>query len=53
VFEALPGDDPQLRQSDITRARQLLSWEAEIEVREGLRGAIDHYTSIVGVVASR
>ena len=27
VFEALPVDDPQVRQPDITRARQLLGWE--------------------------
>jgi dTDP-glucose 4,6-dehydratase len=37
VFEALPIDDPQVRQPDITRARQLLSWEPEIELEEGLR----------------
>src|SRR6266540_4060259 len=27
VFEALPEDDPQVRQPDITRARELLGWE--------------------------
>jgi dTDP-glucose 4,6-dehydratase len=37
VYEALPIDDPQVRQPDITRARQLLSWEPEIELEEGLR----------------
>ena len=37
VFEALPVDDPQVRQPDITRARQLLGWEPEIELDEGLR----------------
>jgi dTDP-glucose 4,6-dehydratase len=37
VFEALPIDDPQVRQPDITRARQLLAWEPEIELEEGLR----------------
>jgi dTDP-glucose 4,6-dehydratase len=37
VFEALPIDDPQVRQPDITRARQLLSWEPEVELEEGLR----------------
>ena len=36
VFEALPVDDPQVRQPDITRARQLLGWEPEIELDEGL-----------------
>ena len=36
VFEALPVDDPQVRQPDITRARQLLGWEPEIELDDGL-----------------
>jgi dTDP-glucose 4,6-dehydratase len=37
VFEALPVDDPQVRQPDITRARQLLGWEPQIELEEGLK----------------
>jgi dTDP-glucose 4,6-dehydratase len=37
VHEALPVDDPQVRQPDITRARQLLGWEPEVELEEGLR----------------
>jgi len=37
VFEALPIDDPQVRQPDITRARQLLGWEPEVGLEEGLR----------------
>jgi dTDP-glucose 4,6-dehydratase len=36
VHEALPVDDPQVRQPDITRARQLLGWEPTIELEEGL-----------------
>jgi dTDP-glucose 4,6-dehydratase len=36
VHEALPVDDPQVRQPDITRARQLLAWEPTIELEEGL-----------------
>jgi dTDP-glucose 4,6-dehydratase len=36
VFEALPVDDPQVRQPDITRARQVLGWEPEVELEEGL-----------------
>jgi dTDP-glucose 4,6-dehydratase len=37
VFEALPIDDPQIRQPDITRAREILGWAPEIELEEGLR----------------
>jgi len=37
VFEALPVDDPQVREPDITRARQVLGWEPKIALEEGLR----------------
>jgi dTDP-glucose 4,6-dehydratase len=37
VYEALPVDDPQIRQPDITRAKQVLAWEPEIPLEEGLR----------------
>jgi dTDP-glucose 4,6-dehydratase len=36
VFEALPTDDPQVRRPDITRARQVLGWQPEIDLEEGL-----------------
>ena len=41
VFEALPTDDPKVRQPDITRARQLLGWQPEVSLREGLRRTIE------------
>src|SRR5256884_1996417 len=41
LFEALPIDDPQVRQPDITRAKQLLGWEPEVEPAHGLRRTID------------
>ena len=41
VFEALPEDDPQVRQPDITRARELLGWEPEVALEEGLRRILD------------
>ena len=37
LYEALPVDDPQVRQPDITRARQILGWEPEVPLDEGLR----------------
>jgi nucleoside-diphosphate-sugar epimerase len=36
VFEPLPVGDPALRRPDITRARELLHWEPEINLRDGL-----------------
>ena len=53
VFEALPVDDPQVRQPDITRAKDLLGWEPKVELREGLTKTIEHYTKVLGEPASR
>jgi dTDP-glucose 4,6-dehydratase len=37
VHQALPTDDPKVRQPDITLARELLGWEPVVELREGLK----------------
>jgi dTDP-glucose 4,6-dehydratase len=41
VFEALPTDDPQVRQPDITRAREWLGWSPDVDLTEGLRLTIE------------
>ncbi len=41
VYEALPTDDPQVRQPDITQAREILGWEPKVSLREGLRRTIE------------
>ncbi|HUR84064.1 MAG TPA: UDP-glucuronic acid decarboxylase family protein [Solirubrobacteraceae bacterium] len=41
VYEALPVDDPKVRQPDITRARQLLGWEPQVSLEEGLRRTLE------------
>ena len=41
VFEALPQDDPQVRQPDITRAREVLGWEPQVDLRDGLKRTIE------------
>jgi dTDP-glucose 4,6-dehydratase len=41
IYEPLPTDDPQQRRPDITRARDLLSWEPTVELREGLQQTIE------------
>ena len=45
VFEALPVDDPKVRQPDISRAKDLLGWEPQVELREGLAKTIEHAMS--------
>lgn len=41
VHESLPVDDPKQRQPDITVARELLGWQPEISLRDGLRSLIE------------
>jgi dTDP-glucose 4,6-dehydratase len=41
VFEALPTDDPQVRQPDTTLARTLLGWAPQVSLRDGLARTID------------
>lgn len=40
-FQELPGDDPQCRRPDITKARDMLSWEPKVTLNEGLKRMAD------------
>ena len=44
VYKPLPEDDPQVRQPDISRARELLGWEPQVQMEEGLAKTV-HYFS--------
>jgi nucleoside-diphosphate-sugar epimerase/intein/homing endonuclease len=52
VFEALPTDDPQVRQPDITLAREILGWEPTVSLREGLTRTIQQagVEALVGAI---
>jgi dTDP-glucose 4,6-dehydratase len=52
VFEALPVDDPKVRQPDITRATQVLGWEPEVSLEEGLRRLVSSLQVRAGIVGS-
>jgi dTDP-glucose 4,6-dehydratase len=41
VFEALPIDDPKVRQPDISLAREVLGWGPTIALRDGLQRTLD------------
>jgi len=43
TYEPLPADDPQVRQPDITRAREALGWEPKVGRREGLRRTLEYF----------
>jgi dTDP-glucose 4,6-dehydratase len=51
VYEALPEDDPQQRRPDIARAKELLGWEPEIALEEGLRRVLAAHGRVAEPVA--
>ncbi|MGH9061329.1 MAG: NAD-dependent epimerase/dehydratase family protein, partial [Acidimicrobiales bacterium] len=49
MFAALPVDDPTIRRPDITLAGELLGWQPEVQIREGLTRTIDWHRRLHGV----
>jgi dTDP-glucose 4,6-dehydratase len=49
VYKPLPEDDPQVRQPDITRAKEILDWEPKVDLDEGLIKTIEYFRAHVGV----
>jgi nucleoside-diphosphate-sugar epimerase len=43
TYVALPEDDPKQRRPDITRAKELLKWEPQIQLEEGLQLTIEYF----------
>ena len=46
-YRPLPEDDPKVRQPDISVAREVLGWEAIIDLHEGLRKTIPYFRELV------
>jgi dTDP-glucose 4,6-dehydratase len=46
VFRPLPVDDPQVRQPDITLAREKLGWEPKVPLEQGLAAVIAYFKSL-------
>jgi dTDP-glucose 4,6-dehydratase len=36
-------DDPKVRQPDITRAKEVLSWEPRVQFEEGIKETIEYF----------
>lgn len=47
IFKTLPVDDPRQRRPDITLARDILGWEPEVELEEGLKKTIAYFDEIL------
>lgn len=43
VFKDLPNDDPQIRQPDISKAKNVLDWEPKISRAEGLKKTLTYF----------
>jgi dTDP-glucose 4,6-dehydratase len=46
VYLPLPQDDPKQRQPDITKAKQILGWEAKVPRSEGLKITYEYFKSL-------
>ena len=46
IYKELPMDDPKKRQPDITKAKDILSWEPRIDRSEGLKITYDYFNSL-------
>ena len=49
TFHPLPEDDPKMRRPDISKAYQLLGWEPEVTIEEGLSKTIQQYKLKLGM----
>jgi dTDP-glucose 4,6-dehydratase len=47
LFHPLPQDDPTRRRPDITKARDLLGWEPEINLRKGLEKSLEYFRACI------
>jgi dTDP-glucose 4,6-dehydratase len=43
VFEPLPTDDPKQRRPDITKAKEVLGWQPQVDRSEGLKITLDYF----------
>jgi len=47
TYHDLPVDDPTQRKPDITKAKNLLSWTPEIQLRDGLEHTIEYFAALL------
>jgi len=43
IYRPLPQDDPQVRQPDIAKAKEILGWEPKVTLDEGLTKTIQYF----------
>ena len=45
IYKPLPEDDPQVRQPDISKAKEILGWEPKVALETGLIKTIEYFRS--------
>jgi dTDP-glucose 4,6-dehydratase len=46
IFKDLPEDDPKVRRPDIRRAKEVLGWEPNVQLEEGLAKTVDYFKNL-------
>jgi dTDP-glucose 4,6-dehydratase len=49
THEPLPQDDPKQRRPDITKARELLGWEPQIHLEQGLTLSMNYFKEAIAI----
>lgn len=47
VYKPLPEDDPKIRQPNIEKARQILDWDPQMDLEQGLLKTIDYFRGLM------
>ena len=47
IYMPLPQDDPTQRCPDISKAKEILSWEPKIHLREGIRNTAEYFKKVL------
>lgn len=47
IYKDIPQDDPKQRKPDISKAKEILNWQAQIKLDEGLRKTIEYFRTCI------
>lgn len=47
IYKTLPQDDPTQRRPDVSKAKEILNWEAKIQLKDGLDKTIAYFKEII------
>ncbi|GAB3197962.1 dTDP-glucose 4,6-dehydratase [Pontibacter aydingkolensis] len=50
-YQPLPKDDPQMRQPDITKAKEILGWEPQVDRAEGLKRTLEYFKEKIPAIS--